>query len=385
MKVDYLFCFSDGTWMTRGHTSNVGAASTIGLKTGKVLGVGTRSKQCKSCEQMGKQDKDSRRYKQWAAKHKQYCTMNHDGSSGSMEGQIVKDIFSESIQKHSLRYTRFIGDGDSNTFKTVSEAKPYGESVVIEKIECVGHVQKRMGTRLRNLKKSMKGVKLEDGKTMFGRGRLTDVQIDKLQQMYGVAIRANKHNLAKMKQNVWAIYFHKMSTDARPMHELCTASCPYKVARQAKKVYSHKRSLPVAIMNKIKPIFKDLSNPVLLRKCLEGYTQNANESFNNVVWRFCPKHKNHGLRVMNQAVSIATAVFNDGAKAYGSVMKEMGLDVGPFAESCFADIDTERIKNAQRQALAATKEARITMRQQKKNQNELAALREGVPYHPGAH
>ncbi|GFV60306.1 hypothetical protein TNCV_3469421 [Trichonephila clavipes] len=30
--------------------------------------------------------------------------------------------------------------------------KPYGDSVPIEKAECVGHVQKRMGSRLRKLK-----------------------------------------------------------------------------------------------------------------------------------------------------------------------------------------------------------------------------------------
>ncbi|KAK7108483.1 uncharacterized protein [Littorina saxatilis] len=49
---------SDGTWMTRGHSSNVGAASTIGCKTGKVIGCGARSKICKSCEVWEKEDKN---------------------------------------------------------------------------------------------------------------------------------------------------------------------------------------------------------------------------------------------------------------------------------------------------------------------------------------
>ena len=62
----------------------------------------------------------------------------------------------------------------------------------VQKIECVGHVQKRMCTRLRKLKASMKGKKLSDGKTVFGKGRLTDTQIDKIQSVYGVAIRANR-------------------------------------------------------------------------------------------------------------------------------------------------------------------------------------------------
>ena len=37
------------------------------------------------------------------------------------------------------------------------------------------------------------------------------------------------------------------------------------------------------------------------------------------------------------------------------------------------------------QALAATREARITNRQQRLALNELAAEREGVPYNPGGH
>lgn len=119
--------------------------------------------------------------------------MTHYGSSGSMEAAAATDIFARSVRLYNLRYTRFIGDGDTNSFKTVFESDPYGPDIKIEKIECVGHVQKRMGTRLRTLKKSKKGV-LEDGKTIGGKGRLTDKQEDKLQVYYGNAIRANKNS-----------------------------------------------------------------------------------------------------------------------------------------------------------------------------------------------
>ena len=51
-------------------------------------------------------------------------TMNHDvGSSGSMEGTIMAEIFSQSVEKHKLKYSRFIGDGDTNIFRVVSESK----------------------------------------------------------------------------------------------------------------------------------------------------------------------------------------------------------------------------------------------------------------------
>ena len=165
------------------------------------------------------------------------------------------------MEKHKLRHSRFIGDGDTNTFKIVSESKPYGEGVATEKIGCVGHVQKRLGTRLGKLKASRKGTKLPDGKTLEGRGRLTDKVIDKLQTQYGTAIRANKNNLTKMRENVWAVYFYHLSTDDNPLHKFCTAKCPYKKAeaRDELHTFKHKNSLTSAVMEAIKPIFKVLS------------------------------------------------------------------------------------------------------------------------------
>ena len=52
-----------------------------------------------------------------------------------------------------LRYTNYVGDGDIKTFKVILDAKPYGDVGVI-KSECAGHVEKQMGSRLRNVKKS---------------------------------------------------------------------------------------------------------------------------------------------------------------------------------------------------------------------------------------
>lgn len=47
-KVRDIDISCDGTWMTPGHSSVIGVATTIGCATGKVLDTGTRSKQCKS-------------------------------------------------------------------------------------------------------------------------------------------------------------------------------------------------------------------------------------------------------------------------------------------------------------------------------------------------
>ena len=56
----------------------------------------------------------------------------------------------EEIRKKKLHYTEFYGDGDSKMFLAVKETY---KGTKIKKWECLGHVQKRVGFHLRNLKK----------------------------------------------------------------------------------------------------------------------------------------------------------------------------------------------------------------------------------------
>lgn len=63
--------------------------------------------------------------------------------------------FSRSKEIYKVKYGNYIGDGDSKTFKAILDLNPYSDFKVM-KNECVGYVEKRMGTRLRNLKKKRK-------------------------------------------------------------------------------------------------------------------------------------------------------------------------------------------------------------------------------------
>ena len=123
----------------------------------------SKSKKCKRCDAHKSMDRHSNECQMWKVDQDLVCTINHTGSSGKMEVDGVLDMFKRSVEKKDLRYLSFIGDGDSSTFKTVSEAKPYGSDVVVEKKECVGHIQKRMGTRLQKLKASFAKKDLSDG------------------------------------------------------------------------------------------------------------------------------------------------------------------------------------------------------------------------------
>ena len=89
------------------------------------------------------------------------------------------------------------------------------------KMDCVGHVQKRMGTALWNFKVQHRGQKLSDGKTIGEAGRPTDSCINSLENYYGDAIRRNKGDLDAMMKAVQASLLHSNSTDDSPRHYLC--------------------------------------------------------------------------------------------------------------------------------------------------------------------
>ncbi|GFX88722.1 uncharacterized protein TNCV_1557671 [Trichonephila clavipes] len=73
----------------------------------------------------------------------------------------------------------------------------------------------------RKLKLVYSKKKLSDGKTIGGRGRLTDSLIDKLAHYYGNAIRCNSTSVKEMRKAIWAVWGHSCSTDDEPMHWFC--------------------------------------------------------------------------------------------------------------------------------------------------------------------
>ena len=160
------------------------------------------SKSCKGCQTWSKQQDDPN-YSEWKNNHN--CHINHTKSSGAMEAAAAVTIFKRSLEKNNLRYVSYIGDGDTLSYNEVSNSKPYGDFEIIKK-ECVGHVQKHLGTRLRTLRTTLKGKILSDGKKISGRGRLSDKVINTMQNYYGVAICQNSNDLFAMRKSVIAQY-----------------------------------------------------------------------------------------------------------------------------------------------------------------------------------
>ena len=143
----------DGTWQKRGHTSLYGIVVVSSWLTGQVLALEVLSKHCQECKMKRASRMSEKDFDHWFEDHKQECTATHSGSSNSMEVEGAKKIWARSVEDLKLRFITFIGDGDSKAFDQLVANNPYGEDVTLIKHECVGHVQKRLGTALRKLKK----------------------------------------------------------------------------------------------------------------------------------------------------------------------------------------------------------------------------------------
>ncbi|GFV59456.1 uncharacterized protein TNCV_4921471 [Trichonephila clavipes] len=258
-------------------------------------------------------------------------------------------------------YTQYLGDGDSKGFLTIKEAKVYGDTEV-EKLECVGHVQKRMCTRLRNILKMSKGIKLSDGENISGRGRLTLKEVDSIQHYYGLAIHKNLSSVEDMKRAIWAIDFHKLSTEDNPQHALCPLGedswCGYNRSIVTGEFYIHKHSLPESISLKVKKVFRDLTEKDLLKKYLHGRTQNPNESFNKCIWERIPKTVFVGIETLKFGVMDAGICFNDGYVSRIKVFETLGIKPGYNTERALLIIDNKRIFEAERIVNKVSLEAR---------------------------
>ncbi|GFT68646.1 uncharacterized protein TNCV_2759191 [Trichonephila clavipes] len=148
----------DGTWQKRGYTSLNGVVTVTSIDTGKVIDVDILSKYC-ACKNLPFHEKD--------------CKRNYVGSSGAMEIQV---------------------------YWPCNEAH---------------------GNKITPIKSQLKGQILSYGKCLSGKNRLTEHEMDNLQSYYGSAIRRNHSSVQNMRQAIWAIFLHKLSTDEYPQHGFC--------------------------------------------------------------------------------------------------------------------------------------------------------------------
>ncbi|GFW99287.1 uncharacterized protein TNCV_3981121 [Trichonephila clavipes] len=218
----------------------------------------------------------------------------------------------------------------------------------------------------------MKSQKLSDENPLYGRNRLTEAEIDRLQAYYGLAMRRNLSSVKDLQQAIWAIFLHKLSTDEKPQHEFCPSDtdtwCKFKKAELLGETY-HKYSLPVDVVDAMRTVFRDLANPELLKKCLHGGTQNPNESVNNVIWSRVPKKTFVQLEVWSLGTYYAISSFYMGNVSKLEILRKMCIEPGDYTVRAMECLDKQRLLRAKYSCLQKTKEVRKEKRLKRKKED----------------
>ena len=375
-------CSLDGSWQKRGHSSLNGLVTAI--SNGKCIDTKVFSKKCKACERWESR-KGTDTYEQWKLSH--YCKINHQRSSGAMEAAGASEIFCSSVAKHKLIYKDYIGDGDTSSFKEVVDAKPYIEfGIIPNKLECIGHIQKRLGNRLRLLRKQCKNTST----SLSGRGKLTDKMINSLQNNFGLAIRQNQGELYAMKKAIGAILWH--STEFQNVyyrHRFCPQGkdswCKWQKSKSLVGFkFKEKQGMPLWIHDLLKPVFQDLSKDELLSKCLHGKMQNCNEALNNIIWTKCPKNVFVERKVLEMGVHSAILEFNEGPKGFYKVLNKFDMEPGIFTEQSSSRKVAKKIRNTVKKQSDFVKKRRKHLRGIRKGFIDMEKEQEGgKSYVPG--
>lgn len=164
---------------------------------------------------------------------------------------------------------------------------------------------------------------------------MTGNLIDELSIYYGLAIRRNSDSIEKMRNELWATLHHKLSTDDKPQHDRCPVGenswCSWQRAKATNTLdnYSHKPALNFQIFEAIKTVCEELSNDDFLIRCLGGYTQNSNESFNATVWALTPKSIQSSKTILDIATHISISIYNDGFASIMQILQAMSLKIRP--------------------------------------------------------
>ncbi|GFT66059.1 uncharacterized protein TNCV_4692791 [Trichonephila clavipes] len=136
-----------------------------------------------------------------------------------------------------------------------------------------------------------------------------------------------------MQSAAIAAFFHCCSSKHQPKRGQCPVGdeswCKFQRAKASNIVYQDKSlSLPQNIVNTIKPVYMDLCDRNLLKKCLHGKTQNPNESFNAILWQILPKEFFVEHQTLRLGAYIAVVQFNNGFQGLISILNEMGIVSG---------------------------------------------------------
>ena len=350
-KCDVSF---DATWHRRGHYSNQGFGAAIDIVSNKVLDFMLSQRICRKCLSWPSERRSSQpeEYAEFWSEHQATCSANFSGSSQSMEGSAAVEIWKRSVERNSLVYSTYVGDGDSSSFKNVVNSNPYKRIESVRKEECLGHVQKRLKKHLK--KKSILFCKLSASK------------IERVGQLYALVTQNRGKTPAQIQSALCNLLEHLYEKHA---------NCPYSTDswcyhQKARAENAEDPTLPIPPVRhpyltdgeygRAREVFASIS---MCGALTMGQTQNANESLHSIIWHNSPKSKYVGQKSIEASTALAFSTFNDGEMAIASVLE--ALSISPSYTTLLHLSRRDRARNQ--------KKDRAILESQKRRRRQLTA------------
>ena len=107
--------------------------------------------------------------------------------------------------------------------------------------------------------------------------------------------------------------------------------------------YTEDSRIPEVFKSELKYLFDRLSDETLLQRCLEGLTQNQNESINNMLWSICSKRTFCSYQKLLLCVYETVTKFNQGAIMKSVLMKNIGCEPKHYMTNALQREDGQRI------------------------------------------
>lgn len=254
----------------------------IGKCSGKVVGIGTKSKTCRTCSFYQRKEKDIPTHD---------CHKNFAGSAKAMESAIVLDMIQQvNDSECPCKVKKIVGDDDTTTIAKVRQQIDPN----IEKASDKNHVRKNLGNALYGLQKKHKS--------------LTVRVITSLQKNFDYAVMQHRNNPEHLAAALQACYLHPFGD-----HTKCGTWCGF----LKDPAYRHP-NLPYGkdltdqnLKTDLEALFKTFIDSKEKLACL-GSSQ-GNESFNNTVASKAPKTRHYcGSSSLSTRVKMAALQKNEG-------------------------------------------------------------------------
>lgn len=325
--IPLITVIADGVWNKRSYKANFsslsGAAVIVGYYTQKVIFMNVRNKYCKVCVDNPEKEHD--------------CNQDFQGSSTSMEADILVEGFLKSEKEQGCIYKYLIADGDSSVYKKILDARPY-KNVSVEKIECRNHL-------FRNFRNNMKKIIANTSH------RLTDRKVIGQRQeriLYGIrtAIKHRKNESESFNERVRQL---SKDIDNSVNHVFGDHnSCPeYFCSKKEERNYL--QELGPTIKSELKMLINRLSRNS--KSLLIDVDSNVAERFNSIIAKTVGgKRINFSTGECYRYRCHAAVVQHNNQRAGSTILKEIypNSDTTLLTDMETLRIKRNRIRNLQR-------------------------------------